>query len=100
MQAPLPIIRPISDLHAHLNDVCAQARETQEPVILTKNGSPAFVLSDAAAYDAERQRMREYLALREAEIEERYRPESISAEEANRRMSKIFEMWGLEYAGA
>lgn len=98
LAAPIPLIRPITDMRTHLNDVCAQATETQEPIILTKNGTPAYVLQDCNAYDAAAQRARAYLALREAEIEERYRPDSLSAREANDRMSEIFQFMGLEYA--
>lgn len=97
---PLPLVRPITDLRTHLNEVCVQATETQEPIILTKNGVPAFVLEDCAAHDATVQRNRAYLALREAEIEERYRPEAISEDEANARMREIFALWGVDYAAA
>lgn len=96
--AALPLIRPITDLRTQFNDVCAQATETQEPIILTKNGVPAYVLEDCDAYEAAAQRNRMFLALREAEIEERYRPETLSAEESNARMAEIFKVWGLEYA--
>ena len=87
--AALPLIRPITDLRTQFNDVCAQATESQEPIILTKNGVPAYVLEDCAAYEA---------ALREAEIEERYRPEALTAEESDARMAEIFKVWGLDYA--
>ena len=88
--AALPLIRPITDLRTQFNDVCAQATESQEPIILTKNG--------CAAYEAAAQRNRMFLALREAEIEERYRPEALTAEESDARMAEIFKVWGLDYA--
>mgnify|MGYP000003527904 FL=1 len=96
--APLPVIRPITDLRTQLNDVCAQATDTQEPIVLTKNGSASYVLLDHDAYDAMNRDMRTYLALREAEIEEKYRPEAISAEESDARMREIFALWGIDYA--
>lgn len=98
--APLPIIRPITDLRTQLNDVCTQATDTQEPVVLTKNGVASYVLMDSDAYEAAERRNRVYLALREAEIEEQYRPEAVSAEESNAKMREIFALWGLDYAPA
>ena len=47
---PLPLIRPITDMRTHLNDVCRQATETREPVVLTKNGTASYVLMDSDAY--------------------------------------------------
>ena len=102
MQAPalsaLPAIRPITDLRTHLNDVCAQATETSEPVVLTKNGVAAYVLMDSDAYNDSLQRARYHLALREAELEEKYNPQPLTKEESNARMQEIFALWGLEYA--
>jgi len=98
--APLPIIRPITDLRTQLNDVCTQATDTQEPVVLTKNGVASYVLMDSDAYEAAERRNRVYLALREAEIEEQYRPEAVSAEESDAKMREIFALWGLDYAPA
>ncbi len=94
----IPIIRPITDLRTHLNDVFAQASETQEPVILTKNGTATHVLMDCEAYNAMEQRNRMYLALREAEIEQRYRPEALTQQQSDERMREIFNLWGLSYA--
>ena len=96
--AHLPIIRPITDMRTNLNDVCRQATETQEPVVLTKNGIASVVLMDSSAYDAAERRNRVYLALREAEIEEKYRPDAISVEDSNAKMTEIFKLWGLSYA--
>ena len=43
MQAALPQIRPISDLRTRLNDIESLARETREPIIMTKNGAATRV---------------------------------------------------------
>lgn len=96
--APLPVIRPITDLRTHLNDVCAQATATHEPVVLTKNGCASYVLLDHDAFDAINRRTRAYLALREAEIEEQYNPSAISSSESDARMREIFAQWGRDYA--
>ena len=96
LAAPLPIIRPITDLRTQLNDVCTQATATQEPVVLTKNGTASYVLMDSAAYETAERRNRVYLALREAEIE-RYRPEAVPAAESDAKMREIFALWGLDY---
>ena len=63
----IPIIRPITDMRTKFNDVCRQATEEQEPIILTKNGTAAYLLFDCDAYEAERQSDRVRMALREAE---------------------------------
>ena len=72
MTLPLPQIRPISDLRTDLNDVCAMARESQEPIFMTKNGKASLVVIDCEAYENQRQRDRYVQSLREAEIEARY----------------------------
>lgn len=94
---PLPVIRPITDLRTHLNDVCTQATELQEPIVLTKNGVASFVLMDSNAYDTVERRNRVYLALREAEIEEQYRPDTLPADDSDAKMREIFAIWKLDY---
>ncbi|MDO4400093.1 MAG: type II toxin-antitoxin system Phd/YefM family antitoxin [Coriobacteriia bacterium] len=91
-------IRPITDLRTKQGEVCALATETREPVILTKNGVAAYLLFDRNAYEAQMHAQRVQMALREAEIEERYRPETLNAEESDARMQRIFAEWGIEYA--
>ena len=88
----VPQIRPISDLRTNLNDVCEQARESQEPVFMTKNGSPSLVVIDSDAYADQQEHGRIFLKLKEAEIEARYNPETISLEESNKRMEELFAL--------
>ncbi len=95
----LPIIRPITDLRTKMNEVCNQASELQEPIVLTKNGSAAYVLMDSQTYESIEQQERIYLALKEAELEEKYRPESISAKESDSQIAAVFEAMGIAYAG-
>ena len=100
MQAPvttLPVIRPITDLRTKMNEVCNQATELQEPIVLTKNGTAAYVLMDSQTYEGIEQRERVYLALKEAELEEKYRPESVSAKESDEQIAAIFEAMGIAY---
>ena len=97
-EAALPVIRPVTDLRTNLNDVCDQARETGEPLIFTKNGRPSLIVMDSDAYEAQRQRDRIYLALRETEIERRFDPRTLSQEESDAEMKKLFARWGVEYA--
>ena len=46
MPLPIPQIRPISDLRTNLNDVCELARESQQPIFMTKNGKASLVVID------------------------------------------------------
>lgn len=96
--ASLPLIRPITDLRTNLNDVCEQATENQEPVVLTKNGVASYVLMDSATYDAAQQRNRVYLALKEAEIEEKYQPEAISGAQVRAKISELASLLGVGHA--
>ena len=94
----LPIIRPITDLRTNLNDVCDQARESREPLIFTKNGTPSLVVMDSDAYEEQRQRDRIYLALREAEIEQKFTPGTVSDEDVKAEMKKLFASLGIAHA--
>ncbi len=95
MTLPLPQIRPISDLRTDLNDVCAMARESQEPIFMTKNGKASLVVIDCEAYENQRQRDRYVQSLREAEIEARYHPDTVSRQQLDDTMSRVFAQWGI-----
>lgn len=69
----------------------------QEPIVLTKDEVASFVLMDSNAYETAARRSRTYLALREAEVEEQYRPEALTAEESDAKMHEIFAFWKLDY---
>ena len=60
----------------------------------------AYVLIDSDAFEEERLRQREMMALREAEIEEKYHPEGISDEAMEQHLEKLFAAMGVEYARA
>lgn len=95
MPAALPLIRPISDLRTDLNDVCVQARETRQPIFMTKNGKASLVVIDCAAYEEQRQHERYVHKLREAEIEAKYRSETVSQAALDETMERVFAVWGV-----
>lgn len=93
MVMPLPVIRPISDLRTDLNGICDEARDTRQPIFMTKNGKASLVVMDCEVYEQQRQRDRYVMKLREAEIEARYRPETVSQAQLDERLDKVFAMW-------
>ena len=58
MPLPIPQIRPISDLRTNLNDVCELARESQQPIFMTKNGKASLVVIDCEAYEGQQRHER------------------------------------------
>lgn len=91
MPAPLMEIRPISDLRTKLNEIESVAKETKEPVVLTRNGSPSLVVMDADAYNEQAQLERHIRKLREAEIEAHYNPKTYTLEESKADMAKFIK---------
>lgn len=89
LPSAIPSIRPISDLRTKLPELEQLAKETGEPIIMTKNGAPSLVLMDSEAYNASLQHERAVRKLREAEIEAKYNPGTVSFEDANRRFESI-----------
>lgn len=59
---------------------------------MTKNGKASLVVVDCDAYERQRQRDRYVMKLREAEIEARYRPETVSQAQLDERSDKVFAM--------
>ena len=98
MQAALPQIRPISDLRTRLNDIENLARESREPIIMTKNGTASLIVIDSDAYDEHLHHERAVRKLREAEIEEKDRPAAVSYDEVKARVDQLIE--AAEHLGA
>ena len=46
----MAIIRPVSDLQRKVGELSRLAKETKEPIYLTKNGSEHLVLIDSAEF--------------------------------------------------
>lgn len=46
----MAIIRPVTDLQRKVGDLSKLAKETKEPIYLTKNGSEHLVLIDSDAF--------------------------------------------------
>lgn len=95
MPLAVPQIRPISDLRSDLNDVCEMAKESQQPIFMTKNGKASLVVIDCEAYEEEHRRARYVQKLREAEIEEKYRTEAVSRRDVSESMERLFKHWGV-----
>lgn len=91
----VPDIRPISELRTNLNGICEDARNSQEPIFMTKNGKAALVVIDCEAYERQRQHDRHVLKLREAEIEAAYHSETVSQAQLDSHMADIFATWGV-----
>ena len=87
----IPQMRPISDLRTHLNDIENEARESGDPIVLTRNGVPSLVVMDSDAYNERILLDRHVRMLREAEIEAKYRNEAVSLEESKSRLQSIAE---------
>ena len=98
LPAMIPETRPISDLRTHLPEIERLAKETGEPIVLTRNGVHALVVQDSEAYNQRIQRERHIRKLREAEIEAKYRDESCSLSESRARIAEIAQLVGAANA--
>ena len=89
MTAGIPDIRPISDLRTKLGEIEASARESGGPVVLVRNGTPSLVVFDSEAYNRRVEEERHVRKLREAEIEARYRSETVSLADSRARVDAL-----------
>ena len=85
----LPKVRPISDLRTHLQEIEEIAKETCEPILLTRNGASTLVLMDSDAFDEHLRHERAVRKLREAEIEAKYADKTYSHGEVKTRMQEL-----------
>lgn len=85
----LPAVRPISDLRTHLQEIEGIAKETREPIILTRNGTSTLVLMDSEAFSEQLRHERAVRKLREAEIEAKYLGETSTHAEVKARVEEL-----------
>ena len=65
----MPQIRPVSDLRNRFADISRTVHETQEAVILTRNGYGDMVVISYEAYEKLQHETNVFLKLKEAEME-------------------------------
>ena len=98
LPAMIPETRPISDLRTHLPEIERIAKQTGEPIVLTRNGAHTLVVQDSEAYNQRLQHERHIRKLREAEIEAQYRSEACSLEESKSRIAETKKFIEAAYA--
>jgi len=74
----MPIIRPISDLRNHADQISDVCHKWQEPVYITKNGKGDLVVMSQAYFDRQQAMLELYRKLDEAEEDFRRNPKGIS----------------------
>ena len=65
----MPIIRPVSDLRSHFEEITKEVQLSREPVFLTKDGVGHIVVLSIESYEQNRYDIRVYDKLREAELQ-------------------------------
>ena len=86
---PIPHMRPISDLRTQLSEIEELAESTGEPIVLTRNGMPKLVVFDSNAYNERLERERHVQKLREADLEAKYRKETLTLADSRARIAQI-----------
>ena len=74
-------IRPVSELRNHFAEITREVQESQEPVLLTKNGVGSLVVMSMESYEQNRYDSMVYDKLREAELQAASTKERISHED-------------------
>jgi len=77
----MPIIKPISDLRNHFNDISEICHSEAEPVFITKNGQGNLVVMSMALYEKQQALIDLYQKLSVAEAESRSTAPRISHED-------------------
>lgn len=81
-------IRPVSDLRNNFADITRVVKETNEPMILTKNGYADIIVLSAEAFENNQFHSEVYLKLREAELEAETNQKRYDAKEVLAEMRK------------
>ena len=84
----MKIVRPVSDLQNHLDEISKIAHETGQPVFLTKDGHVDIVLMSMEAYENLQFESEMYFKLREAELEAEMTDKRYSSKEVLKAMKE------------
>ncbi len=84
----MPIIRPISDLRKHGNEIAEECRKSAEPVFITRKGRSDLVVMSHAIYEQREARLELYSKLDEAERAHRREDRGIRHSELMRRLRR------------
>lgn len=74
-------IRPVSELRNNFTDISRVIKESNEPMILTKNGYADMIVLSAEAFENHNFHSEVYLKLREAELEAKVNKKRYDAKE-------------------
>lgn len=84
----MPIIKPISDLRNHANEISKICHESGEPVFITKDGQGDLVVMSLAAWERESARLDLYRKLGEAEADVRAGDRGVSVATLRKRYAR------------
>lgn len=84
-------IRPVSDLRNKFTEIHRICEETGEPLFFTKNGKGNLVVMSSDTYDRKQQENEIYLAVKEAELLNKYGQKKKSFKEFDKEMKKMME---------
>ncbi|MDR3216262.1 MAG: type II toxin-antitoxin system Phd/YefM family antitoxin [Clostridiaceae bacterium] len=91
----MPIIKPASELRNNYVAISALARETQQPIYLTKNGTGDMVLIPMEEYDRREALLKIYESLSEGEVALKA-GKTVSLDEASKAMLDVINLHKVE----
>jgi len=84
----MPIVKPISDLRNHADQISKICHERAQPVLITKNGKGDMIVMSVALFRRQEAQMRLYQKLTEAEEEAERHPAALDHKEMMQRLRK------------
>lgn len=84
----MPIIKPLSDLRNHFNQISEICHTQKEPVFITKKGIGDLVVMSLALYEQQRSLLELYQKLSEAAYQSQLGLQTIPLDEAMQKLEK------------
>ena len=82
----MPVIKPISDVRNHANEISRLCHQQDQPVFITRNGQGDLVVMSQAHYERLQARLELYRKLDEAEAQDTRGAKGIGHREMIRRL--------------